>query len=128
MITVWSGSAAFRWRIRATKAFLSASSVAGKCGDSEFLTSPLALITRGKRLLSSLTHSGAYCGPLFFQVPNHSRTSFTSFSRACSSSTSTYEKSNWPSTGSICSQATGISRVLACRAFTAGHTLGSCEG
>jgi hypothetical protein len=88
MITVWSGSAAFRWRIRATKAFLSASSVAGKCGDSEFLTLALGLITRGKALVVQLDPLGRVLRAVVLPGAEPQQHQRTSFSRACFSSTS----------------------------------------
>ena len=43
-------------------------------------------------------------------------------------SVSRKEKSNFPSTGSTCSQAMGTLTVLAPSRFTAGHTLGKVSG
>jgi len=65
---------------------------------------------------------------VFFQVPNQSRIRRTLFSRACGISVSSQEKSKRPSTGSICSHATGISSVLAWSARIVGQTSGSMAG
>ncbi|MNN40391.1 hypothetical protein D3C81_1544640 [compost metagenome] len=114
--------------ISATKALRSASSVCLPSGDSEPMLRPSAVTTRGKRLLSVFTQCGVYAGPLFFQVPNHSSTSRTSCSRACASKVSMKEKSNLPSSASICSQAIGTCTVLGPMSAIAGHTCSSAAG
>jgi len=52
----------------------------------------------------------------------------TRFSRASATSVSRKEKSKRPSSGSICSQAIGISSVLALSRRIVGHTEGSIAG
>lgn len=65
---------------------------------------PSGRSARGNRSWLRFTHSGTYDDMLFFQLPNHSSTSFTSWARACSMRPSTSEKSNSPSCGSMSSQ------------------------
>ena len=57
----------------------------------------------------------------FFQLPNHNSTIFCRFLRAPANTPSNTEKSNFPSSGSIQSQATATSTVLSASRVSFGH-------
>ncbi len=68
--------------------------------------------TRGNRAGLLRTQVGEYVDAAFLNAPNHSSTRRSSFLRASASMTSTSEKSNVPSTGSLSAQLTGESTTL----------------
>src|SRR4051794_28519462 len=68
--------------------------------------------TRGNRCGLLRTQVGEYVDAAFLNAPNHSSTRRRSFLRASASMTSTSEKSNVPSAGSLSAQLTGESTTF----------------